>query len=70
MSGADGLLDDTGHEAAAFDHLFTSEHRSIITLCVRMLNHIVGPQLAEALSPITALNYSRTAPALPDRTVK
>lgn len=66
----DALLDDTAYQAAAFDHLFTIEHRSLLLACVRMLSHVAGAQLGDALIPITELNYRRAAPALPDRTAK
>jgi len=66
----DALLDDDAYQVAAFDHLFTSEHRSLLLACVRMLGHIVGAPLADALTPITTLDYGRSAPALPDRGAK
>ncbi len=64
----DALFGDTAYQAAAFDHLFTIEHRSLILACVRVLSYVAGTQLAEALTPITALEYRRSAPAVPDRT--
>lgn len=64
----DALLYDTAYQAAAFDHLFTTEHRSLLLTCVRMLGHVAGEHLADALTPITELDYRRSAPALPDRT--
>lgn len=66
----DALLNDTSYKAAAFDHLFTPEHRSLVSACIRMLNDIVSEPLADALAPVTALDVNRTAPALPDRSAK
>lgn len=66
----DALLGDTAYQAASFDYLFTTEHRSLLLACVRMLDHIAGEQLADALAPIIALDYSRSAPTLPDRTAE
>jgi hypothetical protein len=64
----DALLGDSAYLAAAFDHLFTIEHRSLLTACVRMLADVAGAHLADAIGPITALDYSRSTPAVPDRT--
>jgi hypothetical protein len=64
----DALLNGAAYQAAAFDHLFTTEHRSLLLTCVRMLGHVAGEQLADVLTPITELDYRRSAPALPDRT--
>lgn len=66
----DALLHDAAFHAAAFDHLFTPEHRSLVTGCVRMLKEIVSESLADALIPITELDFNRRAPALPDRAAK
>ena len=66
----DALLNDTAYQAQAFDHLFTTEHRSLLLASVRMLGDVAGSQLADELSPITGLDYSRSAPTLPDRTAK
>ena len=63
----DGLLGDTAYTATAFDHLFTREHRSLLAACIRMLSGIVPAQLIEAVSPAADLDFTRTAPALPDR---
>jgi hypothetical protein len=66
----DALLDDTAYRAAAFDHLFTVEHRSLLLGCLRLLGDLAGAQVADTLAPITQLDYGRFAPALPDRTAK
>jgi hypothetical protein len=64
----DALLGDHAYESAAFDHLFTPEHKSLATACVRMLGDIAGPQLVHPLTAITDVNFNRSAPPLPDRT--
>lgn len=44
----DALLGDRAHESAAFDHLFTPEHKSLTTACLRMLTDIAGQELTGA----------------------
>jgi len=63
----DALLGDSAYTATAFDHLFTQEHRSLVSAAVRMLSDILPAQLAEAVGPVADLDFTRTAPALPDR---
>jgi hypothetical protein len=63
----DALLGDSAYAATAFDHLFTQEHRSLLSAGVRMLTDIVPAQLAEAVGPAADLDFTRTAPTLPDR---
>lgn len=63
----DALCGDTAYEAKAFDHLFTREHQYLLTATIKCLHEITGSQLADAIQPIDALDFSRTAPSLPDR---
>lgn len=64
----DALLGDTAFLAPAFGHLFTSEHRSLLLACVRVLGDIVGTHVADTLTSIGDLDFARSAPSLPDRT--
>jgi hypothetical protein len=64
----DALLGDVAFQSPAFDHLFTAEHRSLLLACVRVLADIAGTQIADSLTPIGDLNFTRSAPSLPDRT--
>lgn len=63
----DALLGDNAYTATAFDHLFTQEHRSLVSAAVRMLSDILPAQLTEAVGPVIDLDFARTAPTLPDR---
>ena len=66
----DALLNDTAYRAASFDHLFTPEHRSLFSSCIRMLKDIVSESAGDALASVTDLDFNRTPPALPDRAAK
>lgn len=63
----DAILGDTAYTATAFNHLFTQEHRSLVSAAVRMLSDILPSQLTDAVRPVIDLDFTRTAPALPDR---
>jgi hypothetical protein len=64
----DALLGDNAYRAEAFDHLFTPQHRSLVMGCLRMLKDICGTQIADALASVAEVDFSRAAPALPNRT--
>jgi hypothetical protein len=64
----DALLGDTAFQAPAFGHLFTPEHRSLLLACLLLLREIAGPHIADALTPIGELDFTRSAPSIPDRT--
>ena len=63
----DALCGDHAYQAKAFDHLFTREHQYLLAATVKCLREITGSQLADAIQPVDALDFSRTAPSLPDR---
>jgi hypothetical protein len=64
----DALMGDSAYLSAAFDHLFTAEHRGLLRVAVRTLKAIIGGELADRLGTgFAALNFDRSAPALPDR---
>lgn len=63
----DALLGDSAYASAAFDHLFTQEHRSLLAAAVRLLGEVMPAQLVEAVEPVVGLDFTRTAPTLPDR---
>jgi hypothetical protein len=58
----DALCGDHAYEAKAFDHLFTREHQYLLAATVKCLREITGSQLADAIQPVDALDFSRTAP--------
>lgn len=64
----DALPGDQGYLAAAFDHLFTAEHRHLLLVALRLLHDIIGGQLADRVSPLLDLDFGRAAPSLPERT--
>ena len=63
----DGLVGGQAHRADAFDHLFTAEHRQLLSVSIKLLQEIIGGGLAKRLNRILSLPFDRTAPALPDR---
>lgn len=63
----DALLGGTAYHASAFDHLFTPEHRSLLSACARMLREIVTDSTGDALNGLAGLDFNRSAPLLPDR---
>jgi hypothetical protein len=64
----DAIVGDEAYRSPAFDHLFTAEHRHLLLATVRILGDIAGKQIADALARIADIDFSRMAPALPDRT--
>lgn len=63
----DAIPGDENWKAAAFDHLFTPEHRQLVLAGVRVLGHLAGNQLSQRLEVLANLPFDRTAPALPAR---
>jgi hypothetical protein len=64
----DALMGDDAYKSAAFDHLFTAEHRGLLRFAVRTLKAIVGADLADRLGTgFAELSFDRSAPVLPDR---
>ncbi len=49
----------TAHEAPAFDHLFTPQHRYLLNASRRCLADIAGEALADTLSPALDLDFDR-----------
>ncbi|GAA2964005.1 hypothetical protein ACFPN0_00365 [Kitasatospora cinereorecta] len=52
---------------AAFDHLFTPEHRYLLVTAIKVLRDIIGDQLADAIGEFGDLDFLRAAPTIPDR---
>ncbi len=63
----DARCGDHAYAEAAFDHLFTPEHRYLLVTTVKVLRDIVGDQLADAIGEFEDLDFRRAAPAVPDR---
>jgi hypothetical protein len=64
----DALMGDSAYLSAAFDHLFTAEHRGLLRVAVRTLKAIIGGDLADRLGTgFATLDFDRAAPTLPDR---
>jgi hypothetical protein len=70
LAAFDGLLGDNAYQESAFDHLFTAEHRYLVAACVKVVGDIAGLHLADSLAPILDLDFSRSAPSVPDRTAR
>jgi hypothetical protein len=64
----DALPGDVGWKASAFDHLFTPEHRHLITAGARALGELAGEAIAGRLQDLAQLPFDRMPPALPSRT--
>lgn len=63
----DACCGDSAYAEAAFDHLFTPEHRYLLVTAARVLRDIIGDQFADAMGEFDGLNFRRAAPAVPDR---
>jgi hypothetical protein len=64
----DAIMGDSAYLSAAFDHLFTAEHRHLLRVAVRTLREIIGLGLADGLGTALAkVQFDRRAPAVPDR---
>lgn len=55
----EAMVGGKAHEAPAFDHLFTPEHRYLFNVVRRCLSDIAGPAIADALTPALDLNFER-----------
>ncbi len=65
----EALVGGKAHQAPAFDHLFTQEHRYMLNVGRRCLEDIAGAAVADALSLALDLDFSRGAMARGDRDV-
>lgn len=63
----DALVGDRAWQAAAFDHLFTAEHRGLLLAVLRTLKAVAGDAVANPLRRIAELPFNRASPSLPDR---
>jgi hypothetical protein len=63
----DARCGDHAYAEAAFDHLFTAEHRYLLVTATKVLRDIVGDQLADTIGEFDDLDFRRAAPAVPDR---
>ncbi len=63
----DARCGDHSYAEAAFDHLFTPEHRYLLVAAIKVLRDVVGDQLADAIGELEDLDFRRAAPAVPDR---
>lgn len=57
----------SAHEAPAFDHLFTPQHRYLLNASRRCLADIAGAEIADTLSPTLNLDFDRGGTRLGDR---
>jgi hypothetical protein len=65
----EALVGGDAWQAPAFDHLFTPEHRNLLTVALRLLSDILGEPLADRLGGLSQLLFDRAAPMVPDRRV-
>lgn len=63
----EAMVGGAAHEAAAFDHLFTSEHRYLLNVARRCLADVAGASIADSLSPALNLNFARRRGSQGDR---
>lgn len=63
----EALVGGGAYTADAFSHLFTPEHRSLLTGAIRTLTAVVGESLAERLAGVKSVNFDRSAPSVPNR---
>lgn len=64
----DALAGDSNYRADAFNHLFTLEHRYLLAVAIKCLHDIAGRQMGANVDPVLDLDFSRSAPLIPDRT--
>ncbi|MET8044859.1 hypothetical protein ABZU25_28835 [Micromonospora sp. NPDC005215] len=64
----DALAGDSNYRADAFNHLFTPEHRYLLAVAIKCLHDIAGRQIGANVDPALDLDFSRSAPLIPDRT--
>lgn len=65
----EAMVGGKAHEAQAFDHLFTPEHRYLFNVARRCLGDIAGATVADTLSPALDLNFERGKTQPGDRDV-
>jgi hypothetical protein len=65
----DARCGDQAFTEPAFDHLFTPEHRYLLVTAVKLLREIIGSQFTDALGEFDDLNFRRSAPPVPDRSI-
>jgi hypothetical protein len=65
----EALLGGQAHLAAAFDHLFSAEHRYLLNVAIRCLGAIAGSATADPVRPILDLDFDRVI-ANPNRTAE
>ena len=63
----EALIGGRAHQADAFDHLFSVEHRYLLNVAIRCLESIAGHASADPLRPILELDFDRVM-THPDRT--
>lgn len=63
----EAIVGGEAHQAAAFDHLFTQEHRYMLNVARRCLEEIAGAAVADVLAPALDLDFSRGTPARGER---
>jgi hypothetical protein len=63
----EALMGGNAWTSPAFDHLFTPEHRNLLSVAMEALREICGESIASRLTPLASLPFDRHAPALPDR---
>lgn len=62
----DALAGGVSWQAAAFDHLFTPQHRQLLLVCFDVFS-LVAPHLACRLKEIQDIRFDRTSAPVPDR---
>ncbi|MGB5951500.1 MAG: hypothetical protein WBG57_03170 [Ornithinimicrobium sp.] len=55
----EAILGGDAHLVAAFDHLFTAEHRYLLHVALRCLSEIAGQTIVDPLVPILDLDFTR-----------
>lgn len=65
----DARCGDQAYASPAFDHLFTPEHKYLLVTAVKVLREIVGAPFADTLGEFDDLNFRRSAPSVPERSI-
>jgi len=63
----EALLGGDAWRSPAFAHLFTAEHKGLLLVALRCLGRIAGPQVADALHELSALQFPGGDSRVPDR---
>ncbi|WP_141216156.1 MULTISPECIES: hypothetical protein [Nocardiaceae] len=63
----EGLLGGDAWKQPAFDHLFTPSHRTMVLAASRVVHQVCGQLVSHPLGKLSSLDFSRNAPALPNR---